>query len=436
MPKRQPIEPFRDIRAAAVTGIATLVAVLATAGVWAATAPLAGAVIAPAQVVVESNVRRIQHPSGGVVAAIRVNDGDHVRTGDVLVLLDETIPRANLAVVANQLNQLRVRQARLEAERDGREAIRIPAAVKDHADDPAIAEIIQGETTLFETRRAAIVGLKSQLRERIAQTGEEIRGLAAQIESKREQIRLIQEELKGVRQLYSANLVPYSRLTALEREAARLTGEEGQFIADTARARGRVTETELQIIQLDQDQRREVATDLREAENKIAELAERQTAAIDQLERVELRAPQDGIIHQKSIHTIGGVVAAGEQMMLVVPEKDGLVVEARIEPQMIDRLKVGQPVKLRFTAFDSATTPDIDGTLSRIAADLTKDQQSGVSYYTARVAIAEAEFAKLDGKILVPGMPVEAYIQTGSRTALAYLLKPIEDQLARTFRYD
>lgn len=429
-------DPFRDMRVAAYAGVALLVVGVSTVGVWAATAPLAGAVIAAAQIVVDTNVRRIQHPTGGVVAEIRVNDGDHVRAGDVLVRLDETMTRANLALIENQLNQFWTRKARLRAEQDSREAFAVPDELADQTEVRAIADIIAGETSLLLRRREAINGQQSQLRERTSQIGEEIRGLAAQIDSKREQIRLIKRELEGVRQLFEKNLIPYARLTALEREAARLTGEEGQLIAETARAKGRITETELQTLQVVQDQRREIATELREVEIKLADLSERRIAALDQLSRVVLRAPQDGMIHQKAIHTVGGVVSAGEQLMLIVPEKDSLVVEARIDPQMIDRIRLGQSAKLRFPAFDAATTPDIDGRLLRIAADLTKDQQSGVSYYVARIGLPEAEVAKLGGKALLPGMPVEAYILNSSRTALEYLRKPLEDQLARAFRYN
>ncbi|KZD21316.1 HlyD family type I secretion periplasmic adaptor subunit [Tardiphaga robiniae] len=429
-------DPFRDIRRTAYAGLALLAVAISTAGVWAATAPLASAVIAPAQIVVDSNVRRIQHPTGGVVAEILVNDGDRVRAGDVLVRLDETMTRANLALIENQLNQFWTRRARLRAEQEGRDAFVIPGELADRTETPAIADIIAGETSLLLRRREALSGQQSQLRERTGQIGEEIHGLAAQIESKREQIRLIKRELEGVRQLFEKNLIPYTRLTTLEREAARLIGEEGQLIAETARAKGRITETELQTLQVVQDQRREIATDLREVEIKIADLSERRVAAVDQLARVVLRAPQDGMVHQKAIHTVGGVITAGEQLMLIVPERDSLVVEARVDPQMIDRLRLGQSAKLRFTAFDSAITPDLTGMLTRIAADLTKDQQSGVSYYVARITLAEGELTKLDGKALVPGMPVEAYIQNGSRTAFAYLRKPIEDQLARSFRHN
>lgn len=428
-------DPFRDIRRTTYIGLAMLAVGVSTVGVWAATAPLASAVIAPAQVVVDSNVRRVQHPTGGVVAEILVNDGDRVKAGDVLVRLDETMTRANLALIENQLNQFWTRRARLRAEQDGRDSFVIPKELADR-NEPAIADIIDGETSLLLRRREAIAGQQSQLRERGAQIGEEIHGLTAQIDSKREQTRLIQRELEGVRQLFEKNLIPYARLTTLEREAARLTGEEGQLIAETARAKGRIAEIELQTLQVVQDQRREIATDLRETEIKIADLSERRIAALDQLARVVLRAPQDGMVHQKSVHTVGGVITAGEQLMLIIPEKDSLVVEARVDPQMIDRLRLGQSAKLRFPAFDTAITPDLDGRLTRVAADLTKDQQSGISYYVARIALDDGELAKLGGKALVPGMPVEAYIQNGSRTAFAYLRKPLEDQLARAFRHN
>lgn len=429
------MNPHRDIRRAGFAGLGTLAILLGTAGVWATTVPLAGAVIAPGQVVVESNVRRVQHPAGGVVAEIRVTDGDVAKAGDVLLRLDETTARAGLAMVDNQLNQLRARKARLEAERDGRDTLDLPAELA-RSEDPAVASIVAGETTLFRSRRSALEGQVSQLRERMAQTREEIRGLQAQIASKQEQIRIIKVELEGVRKLFQANLVALSRLTSLEREAARLSGEAGQLTAEVARARGRIAETELQILQLGQEQRREVATDSRDVEAKIADLVERRIAALDQLQRLDVRAPASGYVHESTAHTVGGVIGAGEQIMLIVPEHDGFVIEARVEPQMIDRLKVGQDVTLRFSAFDSATTPQLEGVVQRVAADLSRNAQGGQPFYLVRIALKESEPAKLGGKSLVPGMPVEAFIRTGSRTALAYLVKPVEDQLMRAFRHD
>jgi HlyD family secretion protein len=294
--------------------------------------------------------------------------------------------------------------------------------------------VLGGERSLFEARRTAIEGQRAQLSERVTQLREEIRGLEAQAAAKRKQTALINQELEGVDRLYKQNLVPITRLTSLQREASRLDGEEGQLVASIAASRGKIAETELQIIQLVQDLKREVAAELRDSQAKIGELVERKVAAEDQLRRVDIRAPQNGFVHQLAAHTIGGVINAGEPIMLIVPQADSLVVETRIAPQDIDQVHPGQRVNLRFSAFSQRTTPEIFGTVSRVSADLTREQQTNTSYYTVRVSIPEDELKKLEGKALIPGMPVEAFIQTGSRTALSYLVKPFEDQVARAFR--
>jgi HlyD family type I secretion membrane fusion protein len=266
--------------------------------------------------------------------------------------------------------------------------------------------------------------------------GDELALLAveAQAAAKRKQTALINQELEGVDRLYKQNLVPITRLTSLQREASRLDGEEGQLVASIAASKGKIAETELQIIQLVQDLKREVAAELRDSQAKIGELVERKVAAEDQLRRVDIRAPQNGFVHQLAVHTIGGVINAGEPIMLIVPQADSLVVEARIAPQDIDQVHPGQQVTLRFSAFSQRTTPEIFATVSRVSADLTREAQTNTSYYTLRVTIPDHELKKLDGKALIPGMPVEAFIQTGSRTALSYLVKPFEDQVARAFR--
>ncbi len=427
-------DPRRDIRRATLFGVATIAVLFGTVGLWAATAPLSGAVIASGKVVVESHVRRIQHPSGGVVAEIRVKDGDRVKAGEVLVRLDETNAKASLALIEIELTRFRARKSRLEAERDGSQELVLPSELRGR-DDPAVTQAIAGEERLFRTRRAAAEVQRSQLRERIAQSHEEIKGLEAQLEARAAQAILIKQELDGVKKLYEQSLVSLSRLTSLQREASRLVGEQGSLTSDKARVKGRIAEVELQILQIGEDLRREVTTELRDVDGKIADLSERRVAARDQLDRIEMRAPQDGIVHQQTVHTIGGVIGPAEQIMLIVPETDGLVVEARVEPAMIDRLRIGQAAMLRFPAFDSATTPDLKGKLIHVSADSSTDQQSGASFYTARVALDRSEVDRLGGKTLLPGMPVEAFIQTGSRTALAYIVKPIEDQLARSFRH-
>ncbi len=424
----------RSMRRQTLAGLAVVVVLFGGFGVWAATTSLSGAVIAAGQVVVESNVKKVQHPTGGIVGEIRVRDGDRVQTGDLVLRLDETVTRASLAMVAKQLDQFEARQARLVAERDGLPAIKFPDSLAARKDHPDVAEVMAGERSLFEARRTAMRGQRAQLAERVAQLREEIRGLEAQAAAKRKQTAFINQELEGVDKLYKQNLVPITRLTALQREASRLDGEEGQLVASVAASKGKIAETELQIIQLDQDLKREVATELRDSQGKIGELVERKVAAEDQLKRIEIRAPQSGYVHQLAVHTIGGVINPGEPIMLIVPQADSLVVEARIQPQDIDQVHPGQRVTLRFSAFSQHTTPEVFGDVSRVSADLTREAQSNTAYYTLRVTIPEEELKKLEGKPLLPGMPVEAFIQTGSRTALSYLVKPFWDQYERAFK--
>src|SRR6516162_5933975 len=267
-----------------------------------------------------------------------VRDGDRVHAGDVVVRLDETVTRANLAIVTKGLGEMMARKARLESERDGLDAITFPAQLLAEADDPDRAAAIDSERKLFNLRKTARSGQKAQLRERIAQLGEEITGLAAQQNSKAKEIALVERELAGVRDLWNKNLVQLNRLTALEREAARLDGERGQLIAAAAQAKGKIAETALQILQIDQDIASDVAKELREVDGKIGEFVERKVAAEDQLKRTDIRAPQDGTVFQLAVHTIGGVITAGDPIMLIVPEADNLSVEVKVNPQDIDQL--------------------------------------------------------------------------------------------------
>ena len=245
---------------------------------------------------------------------------------------------------------------------------------------------------------------------------------------------LIQKELEGVRSLFARNLIQISRLTALERDAARLEGDRGQFIAATAQARGKITETELQIIQIDKDLSTGTSKELREVDQKIGEFVERKATAEDLLRRIEIRAPQDGIVLQSNAHTVGGVIAAGDTIMMIVPQSDTLSVEIKVNPQDIDQVEVGQQVLLRLSALNQRTTPELNGSISRISPDTTTDQRSGQSYYTIRVQIPPEEVARLGKVRLIPGMPVEAFVQTGGRTLLAYIVKPLQDQVMRSFR--
>ena len=424
----------RSIRRHVLTAMTVGILAVSGLGGWAMTTELSGAVVASGLLVVDSNVKKVQHPTGGVVGELRVRDGVHVHAGDLLIRLDETITRANLAIVVKGLDELAARQARLEAERDDDSEVRFPADLKSRMANADVRRVVEGEQKLFDLRKSARAGQKAQLKERIGQIKEEIGGLTVQVEAKQNEISLILKELEGVRYLWQQSLVPITRLTQLERESVRIGGERGQLMASMAQARGKMTETELQIIQIDQDLRSEVAKELREIQGKMAELVERRVAAEDQLMRTDIRAPQTGVVHQLMVHTIGGVITASEPAMLIVPESDDLTVEVKLPPQHIDQLSLGQPAVLRFSAFNQRTTPEINGTVVRISGDIILDQKSGATFYLVHISTPPEEIERLEGLKLIPGMPVEAFIQTDARTVLSYLIKPMRDQIMKAFR--
>lgn len=403
-------------------------------GGWSATAEISGALIVPGDIVVDSNIKKVQHPTGGVVGQLFVHDGDHVKAGQVLIRLDETVTHANLAIVTKALTELYARKARLAAERDGDDSVAAPKELAGHLNDPDVEEAMASERKLFDLRRQDRAGQKKQYQERITQLQQQITGLAAQQDAKDKEVGLIEQELKGVRDLYAKNLVQLNRLTSLERDEAQLQGSRGQLVAQAAEAKGKIAETQLQIIQVDQDLASDVAKELRETDSKIGEYVERKVTAEDQLRRTDIRAPQDGIVFQLTANTVGGVITAGDPIMMIVPEDDKLQVEVKVDPKDIDDVQFDQAVVLRFTSFNVRTTPEISGKVVRIAADTTTDQRTGRTYFSVRIAMTNDEIKRLGDVKLTPGMPVEAYIQTGERTMLSYLIKPLHDQLMRSFR--
>ncbi len=414
--------------------VIAVVLLVAGLGGWAMTTEFTGAVIAGGQLVVDSNVKKVQHPTGGVVGKLNVREGKEVKAGDIVVSLDDTQIRANRDIVVKALNELAARQAREEAERDGLDKVTFPAELIARKSDPDVAKAVTGEQRQFEIRRTSREGQKAQLRERIIQLRQEISGYEAQITSKDKQIEWVGKELVGVYELWEKNLIPYTRVTSLEREKERLVGERGQLMASIAQSKGKMAEIELQILQIDQDMRTEVGKDLAEIRARTAEMIERKVAAEDQLRRVDIRAPIDGVVLQLTVHTVGGVITAGEAIMLIVPQTETLQVEAKIPPQEIDQVRIGQPAVLRFVAFSQRTTPELIGTVVRISADVSEDTKSGARFYTIRFDVSPEEVARLSAVRLVPGMPVEALIQTSPRTVMSYLIKPLHDQLARAFR--
>ena len=423
-----------SIRQHLLFGVAAVVVLVAGVGGWAALTELSGAVIASGQLVVDSNVKKVQHPTGGVVGELKVKEGDRVRQGDVVVRLDATQTQANLSIVTKALDELAARQARNEAERDNAKSVTFPPELLARAGDIDVHHVIAGEQRLFEIRRSARDGQKAQLREQVVQLDEHIQGNQEQIAGKAKEIEWIRLELKGIRELWDKNLVPFNRVTALERDGARLEGDRGGLVATVAQAKGRIAEIRLKILQVDEDLRMEVGKDIAEIRGKKSELNERRIAAEDQLKRIDIVAPQDGRVFQRNVHTVGGVIQAGEALMLIVPDADALTIDAKIQPQQIDQVHLGQRAVLRFAAFNQRTTPELDGEVTHVAADVTLDEKRGESFYAVRIRIRDGELARLEGLKLVPGMPVEAFIQTDSRTVMSYLVKPLQDQIVRAFR--
>ncbi|UZD99755.1 HlyD family type I secretion periplasmic adaptor subunit [Pseudomonas mediterranea] len=401
---------------------------------WALCTELSGAVIATGMVAVEGSVKTIQHPTGGVVAELLIKEGQAVAAGDVLLRLDATLPSASQAIVSKSLNQAWARLARLEAERDNASEVAVPKELLARMSLDEAKSVMAIEQQLFLDRRASREGQKKQLRERVQQLNETIAGHDIQQKTKQEEIELIDSEYQAVKKLFDKGMMTLDRVNALARGIARLRGERGQLMASIAEARGKIAETELQRLQVDQTFRSEVSQELRDLLARQGELIEREITASDQLKRIDITSPIAGRVQQLAVHTIGGVISPAEGLMQIVPADDELLVEAKISAQDIDQLTVGQSAILRLSAFNRSTTPELSGTVVRLSADLIQDERTGVGFYRAGIKIPQSELAKLQGLALVPGMPVESMIQTGSRNVMSYLLKPISDHAQRAFR--
>jgi HlyD family secretion protein len=403
-------------------------------GGWAALANINGAVIAPATIVAESNTKRIQHKEGGIVQKILVEDGDRVMEGQDLVILDDTETKAELGIVDSLLIEELIKRARLEAQRDGRAELEFPPELESRRDEPEVGRIMSGQARLFNARIASINGKKEQFGQQIGQISEQIEGLQAQIAAQERQIKLVGDELVGLHDLFKKGLVANSRVLAMEREQARLEGEYGELIAAKAGAASKIGEVRLQILQLGEEDRTQSLTELREAEGRIAEFRERKLAAAARLSRMAIKAPIGGDVYDLALHTIGGVIQPAETLMLIAPEADELVLLAQVAPRNIDQIQPGQQARVRFPAFNTRLTPELGAEVTQIAADTSRADPNSPPFYAVRLRIPPGELAKLDGQQLKPGMPAETFIQTSARSPLSYLLKPLTDQIAHTFR--
>jgi len=404
-------------------------------GTWSATAMLSGAVIANGKMRVETQRQVVDHLDGGVVGEILVRDGDKVKAGDVVIRLDGTKLHSDLTVLESQLYELMARRARLMAEQSGSDTIEFDAELLDVAkENPEVQSLLSGQIALFNARANTLQQERDKLAERQEQIREQIKGSEAQIASYKRQAELIEEELVGQRKLLKQGLAQANRVLSLEREAARLEGERGQLIAKTAQLKGQISENAIEVVRLEANQREEAITQLRDLGYRELELKEKRIALKERLSRLDIKAPRDGIVYDMSVHTLQSVIRPAEPILYIVPTDTALIVVAQVDPIHIDEIGPGQEAVLRFSAFNSRITPQIFGRVVRVSPDAYTDERTGRTYYRADVTISDEEIAKLEGQELMPGMPVEVFIQTGERTPLNYLMKPFTDYFYRALR--
>lgn len=403
-------------------------------GVPLALVPISGAVIAPGEVSVTSHVKKIAHPHGGVVSEIAVSNGVRVAAGQVLMRFDSNVSSASAAMTVESIDQLIARQARLRAERDALGEIAFPAQLLARGTEPLVAAAIAEQRRILSINRSGLAGQRAAIAAQIDQAYQAAGSYRVQADVYRQQEALIAEERTANEVLWEKRFTTLQRRNELARAAVGLHGSVASAQAQAAQLGSKVAELRQQLFVLEQDARRQAGAELAQVEAKLVELRQGNVVAQDANDRNTIRAPYAGVVDKLAFTTIGGVVGAGETIMEIVPDRDPLMVTARISPADVDQVSAGQPVILRFSAFNARTTPEIEGRLGRIGADRTVDPQHGIAFYSVEISIPAAELAKLGSLQLRAGMPVEAFIQTGSRTLLGYLTKPLGDQFARAFR--
>jgi HlyD family type I secretion membrane fusion protein len=424
-----PAEHVQSKLRAALIAIAVLVLGF---GLASALIPIGGAVIASGQVGVESHVKKIAHPSGGVVAEIFVQNGQHVRKGEVLMRFDDKVTGADAEYSSLSVDQMLAQRARLEAERLGAGSVVFPKELLRN--DASARQAMADEEKLFAIKRSEQAGLSAQLQSRIRQYEQQISAYEAQIRALEQQTALIEPERQGVKELWDKDLVTISRLNQLERTAVDMQGSVGALRANIAQTQARITEAREQIIQLGQTRRSEAGTELAQVNGTLNQQQVRSVSAVDAQGRSVLRAPYDGVIDKLAFNTIGGVVRPAEVIMEIVPDSDQMLVEGAVSPSDIDQVRLGQKARIRFTAFNNTATPEISGEVIVVAADRTTDPEGKVSFFPVRVAIDESQLKKYPELALKPGMPAEVFIETGDRTMISYITKPLRDQFERAFR--
>ncbi|ANT60511.1 RTX toxin [Salipiger sp. CCB-MM3] len=417
-------------------GLIALLILVGGFGTWAATTNISGAIVAGGQIQVERNRQVVQHPDGGVVEEIVVDEGDVVEAGDVLIKLDPTLLQSELNIVEGQYFELVARRARLQAERDGSEELTFDETLLKVADyDDEVQELIEGQRNLFFARLESMNRESEQLTKRRDQIVNQVEGLDAQQTALNSQLALIEEELNDQKSLLDRGLAQASRVLALQREEARLSGEVGDLTAQKAQSEGRMTEIDIEVLKLATTRREEAITQLRDMQYRERELAEQRSALLEKLKRMEIRAPVSGVVYGLTVFAPRSVIRAADPVLYLIPQDRPLVITAQVPPIHIDQVHVGQEVTLRFSALDQRRTPETFGTVTQISADSFTDENTSASFYRAEIMLDEGQIDRLpEGTSLVPGMPVEAFLRTADRTPLAYLVKPFTDYFSKAFR--
>lgn len=418
-------------------GFLAILILLGGFGTWSVVANISGAVIAEGQIEVEQNRQVVQHPDGGVISEILVQEGDLVATGDILLRLDATNLTSEQVVVEGQLFEMIARRGRLEAERDGAKDITFDAELIAAADanSDSAKKLMQGQQRLFVARLDSLEQEVAQMQKRRAQITDQIVGINAQQTALVTQLELITQELSNQQTLLERGLAQVSRVLNLQREEARLRGTMGELSASKAQAEGKITEIEIEVLKFGTKRREDAISRLRDLQFRELELQEQRRALADKLSRLNIRAPLSGIVYSMQFFAPRSVVKPADPVLYLVPQDRALVIAAKVKPNNIDQIFIGQEVTLRFPSFDARNTPELKGRVMKISADAFTDERSQISYYRSEIALLDGEINKLpEDATLIPGMPVQAYIRTNDRTPLAYLLKPMSDYFAKAFR--
>lgn len=417
-----------------VIGLLTLIVLVGGFGTWAVMARITGAVITTGQIEVDRNRQVVQHPDGGVVAAINVDEGDTVKAGDLLIRLEASTLQSELAVVEGQLFEILARRGRLEAERDDLDNPVFDPMLQTTA-NPTASDLMAGQTRLFAARRETTARATEQLTQQRAQIASQLDGIAAQQAALATQRELITRELSDQQSLLDRGLAQASRVLALQREAANLLGRVGELTASAAQAAERMTEIDIQILSLSSARREEAITQLRDLQYTALELSERRRTLTRQLDRLDIRAPVSGIVYGLQVFAPQSVIRPADPVLFLIPQDRPLVIATQVQTTDIDQIYLGQTVTLRFSAFDQRRTPELTGRVTLISADAFQDENSRLSYYRAEVQLDPGEIDKLPADMtLIPGMPVEAFVRTADRSPLDYLIKPLADYFTRAFR--